>query len=302
MPERGAIVTMHGLRVGLLGLLIIVLSACGGDGSSNPPGGETPNDELTQEEAVEFSSLAVASNSFILAPFFSSNGFSPLATANLALRDAVLPAAGRLSPQQEECTTVTGSETDADNDGIPVNLTLIADCDITYEGGRIIFKGSIRVQDKDDSNPASGYSVVYDNYELTVTSEGETASIKIDMNFDLTISGSVYRADYDFDLSVSSPEGSGRIAFDYVISYTPDNAADPFAAGTFVFDGSLQYSGDGENYSMRTSSAGLHYSATCGDFDSGSSRYQDNAGNTVAVTYNSCGNVTVTYNGSPLSP
>ena len=291
------------LKAGLVLVLLLVLSACGGtdDGPDSDPEGDATT-PLTQQEAQEFVGVALSANKFILEPFLglgagSSGPFGLTAPARL---NALGLQTSGLSVQQEDCTTLTGNETDADNDGIPVDLTLTADCDQTFEGGRFIFRGSVRIQDKDDTNPTSGYSLVYRDYELTVSADGQTATIKLDMNFDLTIGSGVYQADYDYDISVESPEGSGRIVFDYTVTYTPDNAADPFEAGTFTFDGSLQYSSEGESYSMTTSSTGLHYSATCGDFDSGSAQYADSAGNTVTLTYNSCGNVTATYNGSPL--
>lgn len=254
---------------------------------------------MTQEEAKAFAGVATEANSFIT-PFLGPGGFSPFALASSSHLGGALPKSLGLAPLQQDCSSLSGDLTDADGDGIPVNLTEVANCVISIEGTRIIFKGSLQVQDKDDSNPLSGYSVTFNGYEFTVTAEGETASIKMDLNFDLTISGGVYRADYDYDISVTSPEGSGRIAFDYTITYTPDDTATPFAAGTFVFSGALDFSNDGESYSMTSSSTGLHYSETCGDFDSGSALYKDGAGNTVTITYNSCNSVTVTYNGSPL--
>ena len=292
------------LKAGLTGLLLLALSACGGtDTPDNTPSpGEGPATALTQQEAEEFVGVALSANEFILEPFLGlgAGGSGPfgLTTPNL-LNDLGLQTS-ELSVQQEDCTTLTGNDTDADNDGIPVDVTLTADCDEVFESGRFIFRASVRIQDKDDSSPLSGYSLVYDDYEITVSADGQTATIKLDMNFDLTIGNGTYRADYDYDLSITSPDVSGRIAFDYTVTYTPDNAADPFEAGTFAFDGSLQYSSEGESYSMTTSSAGLHYSAVCGDFDSGSAQYADSAGNTVTLTYNSCGSVTATYNGSPL--
>jgi hypothetical protein len=83
-------------------------------------------------------------------------------------------------------------------------------------------------------------------------------------------------------------------------TYQADSTGDPFAAGTFTFDGKVTFEDSDGRYELTRTSSGVHYASTCSGFDSGSVHYADNQGNTMAITFSACDSYTITYNGSPL--
>ena len=232
-----------------------------------------------------------------IAPLAASNGTPlPGPVSNVALRAGLNPQA------TDGCIAAEGKFEDADSDDIPLDVTFRFDCKEVDGNTTATFKASVQVIDKDDTNPESGYRVEVKDFNYTETVGGASSSVSLEQVFDLTVGDTSFTIQHKLELSVLSPEESFSFAEDHILTYTPDNLANAFAAGTFVLNGTTTLSAEGETYKLTVATQpSLHYTETCSsEFDKGSVRYADNIGNTVNITFNACDDITLTYNGSAL--
>lgn len=286
---------------------LMLLAACGG---GDPGPGGDGNAALDQGEAETLSALATQSDRFLIAmlqdPFSLTLASS---TTSASLPRPLTKLLGQTPEtdlgvlQSEECVTEGGNTTDADNDGIPVSATYTIDCDYSDPSyGSLKLTGSFTFSDKDDNDPLSGYTAEVSDYDYTFSADGTNVTFSMDLAIDLTVTADSYTADYTLNYDLSSAEGSGSLSYDYSLTYRPADASDPFAAGTFVVDGSLDFESGGERYSLTVETTPeLLYSSSCdSSFVGGSARYEDSEGNALTVSYSGCNNVSASYNGAPL--
>lgn len=285
----------------LVTVCILLLAACGSTNNNQPN-----TTELTEAQAGNFAKVALQSDDYLIGMLANPMGFSnPLSTLSLSNNpelNLVALSIAALEPQQTDCYSETGSDVDADKDGIPASSVISFDCSSSENGFSYSYKGKITFADNNDADPKSGYSVKIENYEISFNNKGDIFKLSMNLDFSMIVTATSYTAKYTFDFETSGTDASGKIGFDYTYTYTPDNAADPFAAGTLSFTGNMTFTEGSDTVSLTSSSTGVHFSESCKTgFDSGTVNYADNAGNTLKVTFNACDKVTVSYNGSAVT-
>ncbi|MBB6098650.1 hypothetical protein HNR42_002085 [Deinobacterium chartae] len=262
----------------------LVLAACGNAGNPSNP---NPGEALSQQEASELRGAAVQGNAMLSASLSADT--SPL---------AMVGAGVNLNTNDIDCSAQASSTTDADNDGIHQDATLTWDCTV----GTLSTEGRLRAQDKNDQDARSGFRLEAQDVRLSLGEGDRLRSFDLDSTFDLNTSGQTYSADSQLTVDYQTPRGSGSASSDYDITLTPDNASDPFEAGTVSVSGNLTFVRNGKTHVFTASSQNLHFRQSCDSgFDSGSIRYADNKGNTLTLTYQGCNQVTATFNGSVMT-
>ena len=102
-----------------------------------------------------------------------------------------------------------------------------------------------------------------------------------------------------FDNTFTNGTNSYQVRGGSMEVITPTNTANPGAGGTVQLSSSVDYLKNGSDLGMFTvSSSGLEY-ASCG-LDAGTMTMV-NGSNSYVLTFNGCGNTSLTDNGSPLS-
>lgn len=280
------------LALGLVGLL----AACGQQPTTDP---------LTKADAQKLKESLVQSNKYLIAAIASPSGVvttNRVGGQNLPSPVANILLASGLEPQSINCTASENppkaQQQDLDNDKIPLEARYQVDCTV----GDTRLKGGIVLRDKNDNDPKSGYTLDTNQYELTFnTGKSNESGLKLDLDVDVTWSNPNYAVRYNFNFEIYGSDGRFGTTYAYTATYAPDNAQTPFAAGTFNYEGTLDFRTATKLYRVSGKSTNLKYSNTCKEtFVSGSWRLEDTRGNTLQVVYNACNNVTVTYNGEPL--
>lgn len=280
------------LALGLVGLL----AACGQQPTTDP---------LSKADAQKLKDSLVQSNKYLVAAIASPSGVVTTNTVGgLSLPSPVanLILASGLQPQSINCTASEtppkAQQQDLDNDKIPLEATYRVDCTV----GDTRLRGGILLRDKDDNNPRSGYTVDTDQYELTFnTGKPNESGIQLDLDVDVTWSNPNYAVRYNFNFEIYGSDGRFGTTYAYTVTYAPDNIQTPFAAGTFNYEGTLDFRTATKLYRLSGKATNLKFSNTCKEtFVSGSWSLEDTRGNKLLVIYNACNNVTVTYNGEPL--
>ncbi len=288
------------IRQSLLSLVLLgligLLAACGEQPTTEP---------LTRSDAQNLKESLVKSNKYLLAAIASPSGVVTTNTVGgLSLPSPVanLIMASGLEPQAINCTASEtpprAQQQDLDNDKIPLQASYQVDCTV----GTTRLKGAVRLRDKDDNNPKSGYTVDTDQYELTFnTGTASESGIKLDLDVDVTWNNPNYAVRYNFNFEIYDSNGRFGTTYVYTATYAPDDAQVPFAAGTFNYEGSLDFRTKGKLYRLTGKTQDLKYSNTCKEtFVGGSFSLEDTRGNKLVVVYNACNNVSITYNGEVL--
>lgn len=280
------------LAVGLVGLL----AACGQQPTTDP---------LSRADAQKLRDSLVQSNKYLVAAITSPSGVvTTNSVGGLSLPSPVanLILASGLEPQAITCTASEtppkAQQQDLDNDKIPLQASYAVDCTV----GDTRLKGGIVIKDKNDNDPRSGYTVDTNQYELTFnTGKANESGIKLDLDVDSTWSNPNYAVRYNFNFEIYGSDGRFGTTYAYTATYLPDDAQTPFAAGTFNYDGSLDFRTATRLYRLSGKATALKFSSTCKEtFVGGSWSLEDTRGNKLLVVYNACNNVTVTYNGEAL--
>jgi len=268
-------------------VLTILLAACG---TATPP-----VKPLTQAAATQVASTGMVGDQLV-ASMIAPNGFSPLSVGLQALGVA------GIQPQASCATTSPASPVDADGDGWYANATVTYNCSYSSGGVTSTITGSVAEQDKNDSDPYSGTKASVKDLKIAVSDSSGTSSITENLSWDLTKNApGAYALSYDFRLDVADSSGNASFEVQGTPTYTADSGtSNPFDAGTFTFDGKVTYQDSDGTYELTRQSGGVHYSNTCGGFDSGTVNYHDNSGNTMAITYTGCNSISLTYNGSTV--
>ena len=276
------------IRYAAVGGCVLALGACS----------SYENKTLTQESADSLASQLEASNSFVISAFRGSSDLLDADVSQLA-QNAALSTLG-LAPLASSCNVKDSQNTvDADGDGIPVSARYEIDCRYTSDSDNssVSVRGATRTQDKDDNDKRSGYTVQTDTYTIKITdAEGRSYSTSLDLDVDITVAATGYSAALNFEFEAANPDERGRVAYTYDASYIPTNVSDPFAGGTFSYDGSLTFDNDRERYALMANVDDLRYNEDCtSSFTGGSATYTDTAGSSLDITYNSCGNYSKSF-------
>ncbi len=282
---------MRRISVGILAassvVLTILLASCG---SATPP-----VKPLTQAAATQVASTGLIGDQLV-ASMISPTGFSPM---SIGLQ--TLGVAG-LQPQASCTTSSPASPVDADGDGWYANATVTYNCSNSSGGTTYSITGSMTEQDKNDADPYSGTTATIKDLKMTLTDSSGTSSFTENLTWDLTRNApGDYALSYDFRIDVSDSSGNASFEVQGTPTYMADaGTTNPFDAGTFMFDGKVTFQDSDGTYELTRQSGGVHYSNSCGGFDSGTVNYKDTSGNTMAINYTGCNSFSLTYNGSTV--
>lgn len=269
--------------------LTLLLAACGT--------ATLPVKSLTQSAATQVASTGQMGDQLVMS-MFAPGGFSPTSVGLQAL------GVGALTPTATS-PCVTWSPTtpvDNDGDGWKANATATYNCSSTSSGVTVTITGTVSETDKNDADPYSGTKATATDLKLTVSGSGSTSTITENLTWDLTKnSAGSYGLNYDFRLDMSGSGSNATFEAKGTPTYTADNAADPFAAGTFTFNGAFTLTDSGSTYQLTHTSNGVHFDSTCSSsFDGGQEHYADSNSNKVDITYSGCNSYTMTFNGTAL--
>ncbi|ADD27069.1 MULTISPECIES: hypothetical protein [Meiothermus] len=225
------------------------------------------------------------------------------------------------------CSISTNPATpvDADNDGVPASATTTYDCTYTGPGNTSYsLKGSVTLQDTNDNQPYSGYSVAFDRFTTRLTS-GNTSiertlngSYSIDKQ-DATLFKITKNYTHAVTKTVFNNTYTGSLVFDVSKTYAPDQDgnSNPWDAGSITVEqnnpGSATWTRNNNTRSLIWyTDPSLHWNrAACQNplgrlmnFDSGAKVfvYTNPAGerSTLRIEFSGCGQFTVTLNGQPV--
>lgn len=169
----------------LMSSAAVALVGCGGGSGGDQPAG--PN---TVSESDVIKSLSRSA-------FF----YSAVQSSVPAGIGAPLPSLPFQLPvaDQVSCSTfnISGDDTDADNDGIPVNLQSTFNC--TYQPNQnitITYDGQVHVKDDNDSDPQSGWDICTGTINgncsrnpVRITHSSPAGTIDLDLTGDMDLDG-----------------------------------------------------------------------------------------------------------------
>ncbi len=279
----------------LLFSALLVLAAC------------SPAQPFNQLAANQLEAIAEDGDELASALFASPSDIS-MQAADRNLPGPLANFMAMIDPQQAsvECFIDANSSADLDGDTVPADTFFSADC--TFQDGpdTVTLVGTMTAQD-DDNDPTSGYDITISDFEFRIQTATSLIVRAADMAFDLDkLPGNSYSASHIVDYTKIGPIiGTATLSFDGVYGYTPDDAGDPFAAGTLTLDDLLAFTHNANSYSVTRISNDLHFSSACATdnkFDAGTVTYADSGGNTLVVTYTACGTATGTFTPAPAGP
>lgn len=304
------------VRLAYLGLLSLTaaLAACSAPPSlenripgipSDPPTGFSQSQASTYKNQLTtlLNGLSGSIGNGTVGLSMSASLLEPQYPEVARLMRAVDPRKGSVKLQETETCSGGGSVTrlpdnpaDEDQDGIVAAYEVTAS---NCKEGSSTLNGFLGVRDKNDNDPASGFTVVTDLLVSSASGSGRLA-----LGFDYTpASGGGFNVRYGALVG----SGSDKIAYGMNMTYSPksDGNADPYDAGFLSFNGRFVYKvstgSNPGNYVLDMKGENLEHSDTCtASFIGGSAIFQDNGGNRLKVQYNGCNSVTVSYNGSVL--
>ncbi len=271
------------------------LFSCGGGGDTPSTGTETPGGGNNVNVSGTFEGVREATDPIRQ---FSEN------LGQLGISRFFFPSFGGssgVSAQSQDCSQLqsSGNQADADNDGIPVDVTYTFNC--TFEDGT--YSGTISAKDDDDSNPLSGFDVCTGTFGSSGCSRQPlniTSSYNVDftLDVDIDLQGGTYVYTTFFAQSVYTLQGSS-VSWTFNgdgFSYTPDNDGDndPFDAGTYNGTISLTLSTTEGNFDITYQADNVHVGACPGGgADSGTLTIsltcpQGSAVATLTIKFNGC--------------
>ncbi len=212
----------------------------------------------------------------------------------LGVEGSLIHVQGTLNCPGGGSITYPDNPVDRDRDGIPASAeAFYNNC---RDSNGAVTNGSIKIRDKNDGDPRSGYTVV-----INLSVSGGASQGRLVLGVDFTPgSGGAYQVRYGFLIE----EGRDKIAFGLNLSYTPslDGNSNPYDAGVTNFNGRFAYRVSGENFVLDMNGENLqHNRASCmSSFIAGKATFQDSASNRLVIQYNGCNSYTVTYNGNPI--
>lgn len=208
------------------------------------------------------------------------------------------------------CTPlVSGDQTDADGDSLPVNATYTYNCSDPSQGGLNV-TGAYTLSDQNDNSafPLAGFYLNVSNLSVTsATGSGGqstgTATVNTLGNYNLTITGANLTSSAAFVQNyTSNPSNGGSQSgvFKYFLdtTSTADDPTNPATSGQSNLQGYFVGQYGSLNVVLQVNASAITYNHTCTltYFNNGSISLLDGAGNTLAFTYTNC-NLVQTFNG-----
>jgi hypothetical protein len=203
---------------------------------------------------------------------------------------------------------------DADSDGTPATVKITFNCAGTTAGGTAFStEGEASLQDTDDAAANSGFSLSLTNFHAKATrTDGSLIDRTISGSFSRNKTGSDWQISKQYSHNVSVTKGSttntGSVSLEVNKTYTPDDAARPFAAGTVKLDkatpGSMTWTRNAKTRSLSWyTDPTVHWNrALCQaparvlNFDSGAKEFvhtnPDGKKSTLRLEFSGCGNIT----------
>lgn len=257
---------------GVLGAVVVLgVAACGGNTGMPLTEGDVDRiigpliTDVTEETVQD---LATGDLSGLL----SDLELVPSATGNLSADLSSSQIISGCTPD----VSGSGPDTDADNDGIPRERIE------TYTASNCPLAGEIRITDKDDSDPLSGYTLSTREPFRSVEGEGVTGT---EINIDATRNGDTFDVLFDSEANFQFDDSTVSERADLDISLDAANAER--TEGEMSYDGSYLLAFDDERFDLRFTSNDLYYDESClTGFRRGSVTVDDGYGNTVTATYN----------------
>ena len=300
------------LAVSLVSVSAVMFISCGkgnaNDGtSSGTGGGQTNAQDL-------FNSSAYKGPSNVFNKMWKADGGMVFGSSGSNLVTPLLPGSVSAQSSNYNCTTdsVTGNQTDADGDGIPVNITYEFECTSSDNGSTTQTSGKVQIKDQDDSDPESGFAICTGTIQgntcsrspitSTTTSSSGTVNTKLTMDVNIVKNGTTYTYNsFYFKLILGSfldltLDASG-------MSYKQDTAGD-WENGTINGTMTLTVGSGGSAESFSVTYTNLHVSSSCDTADSGTAVWTRNSTcptpgsnyiKSLTVTYTSCGKGTYSY-------
>ena len=300
-------------KVTILAVLILLLAACGtsstngngggngggGNGGGNGGGGGISN-QATAVEALNVSEEPSQSGDEETVESVSEDGGSgnglpfDLVPNVTGFNDIINSAIGEWQCQQ---TDAQGDLNDADDDGIAENATYKYECSKDFAFAmspvKVTRKGTITAQDKDDSDPYSGYKMsekaVYSYSMMGVGDVSVTREFQRDWSGNAH-DGYTFEHNQSWSWSLPLVRKTIKVEREYRGSYTPDNADHPFDQGQLVSDGAVKHYLNGAQNDELGIHSDLHVNSSCQPAaDSGAITFSA-GGNTVkTVEFSGCG-------------
>lgn len=322
--------TLRRVALGLAGAAVV--AACGGDSS-----GPNTNKTVSQSEAGVIADLAaqdLASSVNGLASFSGGFGgltggfFAPGTLGSRALANVTRIAPNTFKPAilafslDSGCTpAIAGDTTDADGDGIPLDVTFTFNAsNCGYDDGQgslIALSGTIHIRDTDNVSVLFGYAIDFGNWGVAITTNTgqgtQTGQFFIDGGQGAGITSSTAASQEDLTYRVRI---NGTQVYKFTsttdVGYSPTSGTiDPgnqnrLQSGTFTLNGRFQFTGDASTGADGSwsfglgSTAPLAYDEGCfaeSPFTGGQITGHIEANQSAGFTIDygpSCGQVTVT--------
>lgn len=222
-------------------------------------------------------------------------------------------------------STTPSQLVDADDDGVPASTTITFDCSYTGPGNiSYSLKGSVTLQDTNDNQPYSGYTLSFDRFTSRISIGNNTierslqGSYSIDKQ-DATLFKISKNYTHSVTKTVANNTYTGSLAFNVSKTYAPDSDGNnnPWDAGSITVDKNNPGSATWTRNSMTRSliwytDPTLHWNrSACQNplgrlmnFDDGAEEfvYTNPVGekSTLRIEFSGCGQFTVTLNGQPV--
>lgn len=320
----GSMRSIRRFRSSAFGLVALLgLGACGGDGGAGVTSNNLSDAQAWVLGDMTSTQLSTVSTALINFNFYGS-GLNSVYFARGSAPGQLLSELAARAPAAEfrqgysaflayaPCAPALSDTTDSDADGVPNDLLLTWGCSVidTVLGGGFSATGKVRLRDVVDAATGFGYHIDFDQFRVTTTTVGGTATYAtvLDGSYSTSVNGSSAVADQDLAWEFHK-DGQRLVqhSWDWRLVFTPDTpinwATAQLPAGSFELNGDLFYSGDtGGNgsgtWSFRMSTLSLvDYDGSC-DLDppfssgliTGSLVGRSDVG--FGVTYTSCGSYT----------
>ncbi len=286
-------------KLSMLAILLLLLAACGASKNNGQGGAAT---QATAVEAIDTSEQPTQSGDEDVV-----EGVSQDSSLDLGLPFEMFPAVdyfgsvfgSAIGEWQCQQTDAQGDLNDADDDGIAENATYKYECSKDFAFGmspvKVTRKGTITAQDKDDSDPYSGYKmgekVVYSYSIMGVGGVSVTREFQRDWSGN---AHSGYTFTHSHSWSWTSPVSSdvNKVERSYSGRYTPDSADHPFDQGQLVSDGAVKHYLNGVEKDVVSVHSDLHVNSSCQPAaDNGTITFKVGNTTTKTVEFTGCGQV-----------
>ena len=295
-------------------LLTLLIAGC-------RPDVARPFNQQTATQVQKFGDDMVASSVQFLKGIPIEVNSSPIYLQSL-LPVPPTPSAGVSSSLRPQAGTDCGLPSndpmrlDADSDGIQANYNYTFNCSsASYRGFPALLTGNIKIVDRDDNDPTSGYDVTITALKLEYTnSEGKAESlVSSQVTKLLKLASGEYSVNQDFSFASTINGLITGYTRKGILTYAPLGTADRFARGVLngTTDFSFTQNSETRNYKLITQNLRVDQTACGRDLavNAGVLRFEYATGDTLTWTLqdtnndgNACGEGIWAFNAVNLPP